>query len=152
VLHPRNLLILAGVLLLVIGGWLGWRASQPPLSDEEQIAAQVEGFRSSIESRNARYVTSYLAPGFTWSGMRKSELQTQVALTFTQWRDVTANITGLQITVNGDTATSTGKYSLTLRPHPRGPAEAYLGDFKAFWTKQDGEWKISKIEGTVPQE
>ena len=150
-LHPRNLLILAGLLLVVIGGWWGWRASQPKLNDEEQIAANVEDLRRAVESRNARRIASYFSRDFSLNGNKRGDVQNQMAGTFLQWRDVTANVTGLDISITGDTATTSGKYSLAYKPHPRARSEAALGDFKAFWKKEDGQWKITNLEGTVPE-
>jgi hypothetical protein len=152
VLHPRNLLILAGLLLILIGGWWSWRATQPKLTDEQQIAANIEDIRRNVESRNARYIASYFARGFSANGNNRGDVQNEMAGAFLQWRDVTANITGLQISISGDTATTSGKYSLAYKPHPRAHSETALGDFKASWKKEAGAWKISSIDGTVPQE
>ena len=46
-LHPRNLLIVLGAILLVVGSWWAWRAANPPLTDEQQISANIEGIRAA---------------------------------------------------------------------------------------------------------
>lgn len=147
-LHPRNILLLAGFILLLLGGVFAWRSAHPPLTNREQLAANVEAIRVAVEDRNARTIASYLARDFEWGGAKRSELQNQMVGAFLQWRDVTANVTGLEITLEGDSAVTTGKYSLALRPHPRGRAESHLGVFKLRWKKQDGNWVIAKMEGT----
>jgi ketosteroid isomerase-like protein len=146
-LHPRNLLLTTGFLLLLFGGWWSWHLAHPPLSDKEQIAANIEGIREAVEARNARQVASYLAPSFTWGDAKKSELQNQMVGGFLQWRDVTANVTGLHISIDGDTAVATGKYSLALRPNPHTRPEAFYDDFEVSFEKQNGNWLIVKAKG-----
>ena len=146
-LHPRNILTAAGVLLLLVGGWFSWRNSQPVLSDEEQITARLENLQKAVEDRSSKQVSQYFAKEFTWNGQSKSELQSAMNGAFLQFRDVTANITGLKISTNGENATATGKYSFTYKPSPRASSEASLGEFKLQLEKQDGEWLIIKAEG-----
>ena len=146
-LHPRNLIIFVGALLLLFGGFAAWRASQPQLSDEEQIAANVEAIRTAVQSRNTRRITGYLSDDFTWNGQSKRQLNSELTGAFLQWRDVTANVTGLKISINGESATSTGKFSLAFRPSQRSRRpEAYLGDFQLTWQKRDGEWLVTRLE------
>jgi ketosteroid isomerase-like protein len=145
--HPRNLLIIFGVLLLSFGGWFAWRAAHPPLSDEQQIAANIKAIRLAVEARSARRIAYYLADDFTWNGHNKREINSQLTGTFFQWREVTAMLTKLQVTVHGNAAIATGKFSLSLRPSPNARAVAYLGDFKLTWKKRDGQWLLTKAEG-----
>jgi hypothetical protein len=146
-LHPRNLLIAIGVLLFIFGGWSAWRAAHPPLTDEQQIAANIEVLRQAAQSRNSRKIGNFLADDFTWNGQNKRELNSELTGAFLQWRDVTANVTGLQISLDGDKATSKGKFSLAFRPSQRARPEAYLVDFQLTWQKRDGQWLITKAEG-----
>lgn len=146
-LHPRNILIFAGLLILMFGGYSAWRAANPPLPDREQIEANLEAIRVATQARNAKKIASYLAPEFSWNGMKKSELQNQMVGTFLQWRDVTANLTGVQISLEGERATVTGKFSLAFKPNPRARPDAYIGNFKVLWQKQNGQWKIVALEG-----
>ena len=145
--HPRYLLILAGAVLLFLGSLAAWRASHPPLTNEQQIAANVEVLRQAVQSRKPRKIESLLAEDFTWGGQNKRELNSALTGAFLQWRDVTANVTGLDISINGDKATSKGKFSLAFRPSQRGRAEAYLVDFRLSWEKRDGQWLVTKAEG-----
>lgn len=145
--HPRNILLTAGVLLLLVGGWFSWRNAQPVLSDEQQITASLEALRHAVENRSSKQVSRYLADDFTWNGQSKSELQSQMNGAFLQFRDVTANITGLNVSVNGEKATATGKYSFAFKPSPRASSEATLGEFRLHLVKRDGEWLILKAEG-----
>jgi hypothetical protein len=145
--HPRKLLIAIGVVLLIFGGWSAWRAAHPPLTDEQQIAANIEVLRLAVQSRKSRNITNLLADDFTWNGQNKRELNSELTGAFLQWRDITANVTGLQISLNGDKATSKGKFSLAFRPSQRGRPEAYLVDFQLTWQKRDGQWLIIKAEG-----
>jgi ketosteroid isomerase-like protein len=146
-LHPRNLLIFIGALLLVFGGWFAWRAAHPPLSDRQQLIANVEAIRAAVESRSVGRIASFLADDFTWNGHNKREVNSQITGAFFQWREVTANIMGLNVSINGDAATTTGQFSIAFRPTPHSRADALVGDFKLTWQKRDGQWLITKAEG-----
>jgi ketosteroid isomerase-like protein len=146
-LHPRNLLIFVGALLLLFGGWFAWHAAHPPLSDEQQIIANVEAIRAAVESRSAGRVQSFLADDFSWNGHNKRELSSEMSGAFFQWRDVTTNITGLHVSISGDTATATGKFSIALRPTSHSRPDAYVGDFTLLWRKRNGQWLITKAKG-----
>ena len=146
-LHPRNILLTAGVLLLLVGGWFSWRNSHPALSDAEQITATLENLRLAVEDRNSKHFSSFLADEFTWNGQNKSEIQSAMNGAFLQFRDVTANITGLKVSVDGEKAIAAGKYSFAYKPTPRASSEASLGDFKLHLVKRDGNWLILKADG-----
>jgi len=117
------------------------------LSDSERITANLEELRTAIENRNSRQISNYLAEDFSWNGQNKSEMQSAMNGAFLQSRDVTANITGLDVAVNGETATATGKYSFAYKPTPRASSEVSVGDFKLQLIKRDGNWLILKAEG-----
>lgn len=144
--HPRNILLTVGVLLLLVGGWFSWRNSRPVLSDAEQVTATLENLRLAIEDRNAKHVSSYLADEFTWNGQSKSEIQSAMNGAFLQFRDATANITGLKVFVDGEKAIASGKYSFAYKPTPRASSEVSLGDFKLHLVKRDGDWLILKAD------
>lgn len=137
--------------MLLVGGWWGWNATHPPLSDEEQIAADLEGLRLAVEKRRANQVLRYLADEFTWNGQKKSEMSSQIRATFFEWRDVQPNITGLQITADGDRATASGKYSIALRLSSRARPEVYLGEFHLQLEKRDGTWLITDAQHDFEQ-
>jgi ketosteroid isomerase-like protein len=135
------------VLLLLIGGWFAWHAAHPPLTDEQQIVANVKAIRLAVEARSAGRIANYLADDFTWNGNNKREVNSQLTGAFFQWREVTLTLTKLNVAVQDDMATATGKFSITLRPSPNARADAYLGNFKLTWKKRDGQWLITKAEG-----
>lgn len=145
--HPRNILVLLGVLLVLVGGWWGWRASQPVLTDEEQITANIESLRAAVRRRNTGGVAALLAEDFTWNGQPRRELESLMRGAFLQWRDVQPNITGLEVSVQGNSATASGNYSLAFRPTPKRRAEAYVGEFKLALEKRNGRWLITRAEG-----
>lgn len=144
--HPRNILLITGLAFLVFGGWFAWRSAHPPLTNREQLAANIEDLRNAVQDRNARRIVAYLARDFQAGDAKKSEVQNQLVGTFLQWRDVTANVTGLEITLDGETAVTKGKYSIAMRPHPRARPETHLGEFKLQWKKQDGNWVITNVQ------
>lgn len=146
-LHPRNLLLTAGVLLLLLGGWFSWRNAQPVLTDEQRITLNMENLRLAVQNRSSKQVSRHLAEDFTWNGQPKSELQNLMNGAFLQFRDVSANITGLNVFVDGEKATATGKYSFAYKPDARSRSEAVLGEFKLQFVKRDGEWLILSAEG-----
>src|SRR5690606_21442588 len=74
----RNILITLGVLLLLGGGWWSWRASQPVLTDEQQITANLESLRQAVQNRKTGRIASYLAEDFTWNGQNKRELESML--------------------------------------------------------------------------
>lgn len=139
-------MLLVGVLLLLSGSWWGWQVTHPPLTDQEQIATNLEAMRTAIEDRKPNHVLRYLADEFTWNGQNKRELASQIKGAFFQWRDVHPNITGLEIKVEGTHATATGKYSIALRPSPRMRPEVYLGEFQLQLEKRENIWLITNAQ------
>lgn len=146
----RKILIIAGCALLVIGGIVAWRATHPPLTDEQQIAANLEAMRVAVENRNAKGVTWYLAADFRWQGLKKSDVHRHLAGAFVApgrpLRDVQVYLSGLRIEVRDDSATTTGHYNVSYRIGDA-PAESRAGDFTLQWQKRDGQWKIVQAEG-----
>jgi len=139
---PR-LILLLGVLLLVVGGLLAWRSLHPPLSDEQQIVANLEGIRGAIESRQARAVTNYLAPDFRYDGMTRSELNNNLAGAFFQWHDVHLEISSVQVKVQGDRAVSTGHYTASVAAGQGSAPEQHAGNCTLNWERRKGRWVVT---------
>lgn len=143
----RQLVVWIGIVLLIYGGWWTWRSSQPVLSDQEQIVASIETIRTAVQDRSVGRIASFLGEDFKWQGMDKAELESLLQGTFLRWRNVVANITGLRVVVEDDSAVATGKYSLAMRSGPRARPEVHLGNFTLYFAKRDGQWLIIRAEG-----
>ena len=150
--RARPILFTLGVLLLLMGSWFFWRNSQIVLSDEQQITNNLEDLRQAVQDQSSSRIADYLAEDFNWSGQSKSELRRQMNGAFIQFRDVTANISGVVISMSGETATATGIYAYSYRPAPRAGFESSRGQFKLQLAKRDGEWLIVKAEDGSTQE
>lgn len=145
----RKLILSFGVLLLLVGGVIWWRAAHPPLTDEEQIAANLEGLRTSAESGSVNGVMGYLSDDFTWDGRKRSEISSLLYGAFYEGlrkRDFSLVFTNVHPAVQGATATLNGHYKLNLRNY-RGAVDSGDGEFSTSWEKRDGQWKITRASG-----
>ena len=146
----KRIIIIVAVLLLVIGGFFGWRVLHPALTDEQQIAADLDAIVAAANTRDAASIAAFMAPTFTFNGnagTARKEFQRQLYAGMLQYRVVDLKINRVVNNVNGDSATSDGHFLLNLKSEFDSPPEPHPGDFKLKWHKVDGEWKISEIEG-----
>ncbi len=143
----RRGIIGLGLLLLLAGGAAWWRAAHPPLSPEQQIAAALDDASQALEARSPRRVLAYLTPEFKWNNTSREELSNLLRGTAFQWRDVRLQRFNERIEVNGDSATSSGSYSLTYRNGPQAAPETQNGNYILRWQLRDGEWKIVAATG-----
>ena len=146
----KRILIVSGVLLLILSGFLVWRALHPPLSDEEQIAANLDAIVKAARARDAVSIADFMAPTFKFNGndgTTRKEFQRQLYAGMLQYRAIDLQINGVKVQVQGDVAASDGRFLLNVKREFDAPPEPYSGDFKLKWKKVDGEWKISEVEG-----
>ena len=146
----KRILIVSGVLLLLLSGFLFWRALHPPLSDEQQIAANLDIIARAAGERDAVTIAHLMAPTFTFNGNAgtdRKEFQRQLYAGMLQYRVIDLQINGAQIAVKGDVAECNGRFLLNLKSEFDSPPEPHGGKFKLKWKKLDGEWKISEVEG-----
>lgn len=144
----RKFILIAGLVIFVLGVIIAWRAMHPPLSPTEQIKANLEAMKSGIEQRNVRAASRYLSKDFHWRDVPRAEITKQhMPAAFFMWRDVHLQISNLQTEVHGETATSTGRFTLNYRPQADMAPEVRTGKFKIEWQLEDGEWKAIKGEG-----
>jgi ketosteroid isomerase-like protein len=136
------------VLLLLIAGFFGWRSLQPKLSDEQQIAANLEAICAAASARNPRGVADFLAKDFKAGPLSKSEFQNAFATGIMQYRVVDLGVSGVQNQVQGENATSAGRFNLSLKFEHNSQPERKSGKFNLKWQKIDGEWKI--VSADVP--
>ena len=127
-------------------GWQVWRSSRVPLSDEDQIRNSLEDLRQAAESLSPSRVARHLGADFNWGGQSKSELRSQMSGLSVQFRDVTATVSSLEITVHGEKAIATGNYAFQYRPAPRADLTSHSGQFTLQLVKREGEWLIVKAE------
>lgn len=142
-------LLLPLLVILVFGGFFGWRALQPPLTDNQQIAANLEAISAAAKARRPRGITNFLAKEFKLGDLSKSEFQSSLTGGILQFRVIDLQLSGIQNQVNGEKAQSTGNYVLSLKPEFTSPAQTSGGKFTVKWRKIEGEWKI--ISASVPK-
>ena len=146
----KRILIVSGVLLLILSGFFLWRALHPALTDEQQIAANLDAIAAAAGERDAVSIANFMAPTFTFNGQKnteRKEFQRQLYAGMLQYRGIDLQINGVQVNVQGDVADSDGRFLLNLKPEFDSPPEPYGGNFKLTWKRLDGEWKISEVEG-----
>ena len=136
-----------GVFALLLVAFFGWRLTHPPLTDEQQIAANIDGLTASANNKSAGGVASYLSKKFIFNGIRKKDFQNQLVGGFLQYRVVKLQTSGLQTKINGDTASSEGRWSLGLKSEYTSPEERTSGTFELQWRRENGEWKIVEADG-----
>jgi hypothetical protein len=139
-----------GIVIALLVAVFVWRAMNPPLSDSQQIAANLDSLVDAANRRSARGVSRFLAPNFEFGGTKKRDFQPQLAGALLQYRVVELKMSGVQTTVNGQTATSSGRYNLSLKSETTSPPALSNGEFKVRWRKVEGEWKIEAATGTLP--
>jgi ketosteroid isomerase-like protein len=139
-----------GVLLLLIGGISWWRAAHPPLTAEQQIAANLDDAQRALQNRSAGGVLRYLAPDFSWNNTSRQEFSGMTKGSLFQWRDVQVQRTDEEITVTGNEATSSGTFRISFRSGRDAPLQTMNGTYILHWRLIDSEWKVVKAEGTNP--
>ena len=146
----KRILIVSGLVLLLLSGFLLWRALHPALTDEQQINADLDAIVKAADARDAPTIANFMTPTFTFNGhdgtVRK-DFQRQIFAGMMQYRVVDLQINGVKVNVRGDVADSSGRFLLNLKSEFDSPPEPYSGNFKLKWRKVDGEWKISEVEG-----
>jgi hypothetical protein len=147
-MNPRKVLLWAGLVLLIGGSWLAWRIANPPLSAEKQIAQNLESMGKAVSGKNARGVTGWLNDDFRWESHSKREVHSQLAGFFFNSDAVNLQLSNVQIKVNGERATASGRFLLSYQVSPSTPLETRTGSFRSQWVQKDGEWRIQSAEST----
>ncbi len=146
----KRILIVAGVLVLLLSGFFIWRALNPPLTDEQQIAAHLDTIVKAAGERDAVTIAELMAPTFKFNGNAGTvpkDFQRQLYSGMLQYRVIDLQINGVKVAVKGEAADSNGRFLLNVKPEFDSAPEPYGGNFKLKWKKIDGEWKITEIEG-----
>lgn len=146
----KRIFIIGGLILLLISGFLAWRALHPPLTDEQQIAANLDAITAAAAARDAVTIANFMTPTFNFNGNKstqRKEFQRQLYAGMLQYRAIDLQINGVKVNVNGDKAASDGRFLLNVKSELDSPPEPYSGNFKLKWQKTDGEWKISEVQG-----
>jgi ketosteroid isomerase-like protein len=146
----RKISVVFVILLVILGGIFTWRKLHPPLNDQQQIAAALDGICAAASARSPRGVANYLAKDFKIAGMGKSEFQNSLAGGILQYRVIELRVPNTKIVVNGEAATSEGSFNLSLKPEFNSAPEVRTGRFKLQWRKTDEGWLISKADGDLP--
>jgi hypothetical protein len=146
----RKFLVAFVILLVVVGGILTWRRLHPPLNDQQQIAAAMDGISAAASARSPGRVASYLAKDFKIAGMGKSEFQNSLAGGILQYRVIELDVPNPKISVDGEVAATEGSFNLSLKPEFNSAPEIHTGRYKLRWRKVDGEWLIANAESDMP--
>ena len=147
----RKLVIALGLIFLLGGGLLWWRATHPPLTDEQQIAANLEDVRQALENANIERALNYLSEDAKFAGQSRSQIRSKFTIgSFINRADVRVTFTNTEHDVQGATATTKGHYKVDVRQ--RSAPDSYDGEFSLKWQKQDGDWKIADgtASGDIP--
>ena len=146
----RKIVLAFGVLLLLVGGVVWWRATHPPLTDAQQIVANLEDLRTSAENGSVDGIMNHLSEDFTWDGRKRSEVRSLLVFGLYEGlrkKDIRVTVTNVQPTVKGATATVTGHVSVAERSSRGFVPDPIPGTFTTEWEKRDGEWKITRAQG-----
>jgi len=144
----RKILIAAGVLCIIAGGFLAWRASNPPLTDDQVILANLAAVQEAAQKRQAKNIAYYLAKDFSWQSTTRQEFVRMLSAGLFQARDVQVTLSKVELERQGsDEAVTSGNYSVTMRPAEGAQSTNAHGPFKFYWRKVEGEWKVYKAEG-----
>ncbi len=136
------------LLVLLAGGVFIWRLTHPKLSDEEQIAANLDAICEAARNRSSRGITDYLAKHFKTGGIGKKDFQNSLVAGMLQVRVIDLQVSALSTEFYGQGAESTGNYVLSLKSEFDSPPQIQKGKFDLKWQKIDGEWKI--VAADVP--
>lgn len=142
------------ILLVVIGGFFGWRAMHPKLTDEQQIAANLGAICDAANARNPRGIADFLAKDFQTGGTGKKGFRESLTAGILQFRVVDLSVSGVKTSVlraalgEGVTAASSGNFLLSLKSEFNSPAQKQSGKFDLTWRKIEGEWQI--VAADVP--
>jgi len=143
----RKILVLSGALLLLIGAFLIWKQLHPPLSDEQQILANMDAVTSAVDAKQVGGIKNYLTDDFTLKDQARQDVLTNLTGYFLNEQEVTLSVSGVEVTVTGDSAVSTGHYTIVSRAETSSPPDTTVGDFHLEWRKENGFWLIAKADG-----
>ncbi len=147
-MNGRSIISWVGLALLLAGIYPIWKATHPPLTDEQQIAATIDSTRAALEARTLRGVLGNLTDDFSWNGDTRQDFETALRGAFFEARDVQVNLSAEKIEVRADQATATAHFSASYRENADAPVETRLGDIWVHCVKDNsGTWKIDKAQG-----
>lgn len=147
----RKLIVALGLVLLVGGGFFWWRVTHPPLSDAEQIAANLEDIRTSLENNNIERALGYMAEDAKFQGQSRAQIRSQFNIgSFLTKANARVNLLNVRTDIKGASASTKGHYKVDVQQR-FGP-EANDGDFSLEWEKRDGNWVITEgsTNGSLP--
>ena len=143
----RRFVFVVGTALLLLASLLLWRAAHPPLSDREQITAQMETMRAAVEARSAGAIAKNVGDDFAWNGLDARTFRASLAQAFIQWRDVKVSVPSQKTEVRGDDATTSGRYVIALREAQSSAPQTFRGDFAVQWKRAKNGWRIVSLRG-----
>ncbi len=142
-MKPRLLLIP----ILLLAAFFAWRHFSAPKGEREVILAEITAIQKAAQTQNVNGILSRLDKGFKLQGAGKEEIRGQLVAFFFTRGGVKLDLSGLDVKVEDDAATSSGSYVLRWKNAPDAPEESTSGQFQAQWQKIDGQWKITSASG-----
>lgn len=142
----KPLRFLIPLIIVVLAAFL-WRWTHPKLSDEDQIEQALNGIATQVSHKSAGGIASYLSKDFQIDGIKKGDIQKQLAYGMLTYASIKMGIAASRIEVNGDTATTKGHYDMGLKREFSSPEQNFEADFSLKWKREDGQWKISNADG-----
>lgn len=147
-LSKRNRVLVALALLVV--AFAVWRLTRPPLSNEQQIRANMNDLVQGMQKTAPRQMLQYLAPDFKWNNNSRDQMERLVRQVSAGATHVEVTRTGENLQMRGEEATVSGNYTIyyqTLQEPRDTPPHVLSGQYTVLWQKRDGDWKIVALQG-----
>jgi len=143
----RRLIAAAVIVVLGGGGYLAWRLTHPPISDEERIARLLDRIEQGIETRSPRMILDTISSDYRDAfGYTKRDIH-RLSLNLLRTEGTFQVVLDeVNIHVRGGEADANVSAEVTLTQNGR-VTEKYSGSLAAHLRKQAGKWRIVSATG-----
>jgi hypothetical protein len=142
-----RIIVVAVIVTVGGGGYLAWRLTHPPLTDQQQIEQLLDQVERGIEIKSPRTVLGTIADDYRDSfGYTKQDIrQLSFGLLRTEGKPQ-VTLDKVNIAVHGDEATAevSGRVTLVSGGHESQPFE---GGLTLELRKRGGTWQITSTTG-----
>lgn len=144
----RTRLIAAAVILILGGGgYLVWRLTHPPLSDEEQIARLIDRVEQGVEKKSPRMILANIADDYRDPfGFTKRDIYRSALSLLRTEGSLQVVLSDVEIAVNDADAdvAVTGEVMLTEGGEQ---SQAFRGALTIHLRERDGKWLVTSATG-----